>query len=153
MSTVTCPTCRRRPSERNASLAQELEDSTRHESFSQGPPLYCPDPIHDLADAAPERIAELEKEVADRKEDYERACGTVAKMHNAATGEVCAPTHGVVEDVAALRAQRDELLKALRFIIAVDLPPTPLVPAELTYTGYRLASAAIANAEKTEVKP
>lgn len=39
------------------------------------------------------------------REDYERACKTVAEMHAAAVGEIRGPTVGTVEDVAAVRAE------------------------------------------------
>ena len=42
MKNNTCPTCRRRPSERH------------HRPDMRPPSPSCPDPIHDLADAAPE---------------------------------------------------------------------------------------------------
>jgi vacuolar-type H+-ATPase subunit I/STV1 len=43
------------------------------------------------------------------KEDYQRACRTVASMHLAAMGEVVGPNRGVVEDIADLKAERDRL--------------------------------------------
>jgi hypothetical protein len=53
-------------------------------------------------------------ELAAAKEDYIRACQTVAEMHAAAVGEVRGPRIGVVEDVVAIREQRDRLLAAVR---------------------------------------
>lgn len=52
----------------------------------------------------------LKADNARLKEDYERACKTVAEMHAAAVGEIRGPIKGVVEDVAALRSA----LKVLR---------------------------------------
>ena len=49
-------------------------------------------------------------EIAALKADYLRACQTIAAMHEAATGRTGeAPWLGVVEDVAALKAERDAL--------------------------------------------
>lgn len=45
----------------------------------------------------------------DMRHDYERACQTIAEMHAAAVGEVTGPKRGVVEDVADVRKERDEL--------------------------------------------
>jgi hypothetical protein len=43
---------------------------------------------------------------ADRhQDDYERACKTIARMHEAAVGEIRGPDVGVVEDVAEIRAR------------------------------------------------
>lgn len=64
---------------------------------------------HDL------RVCTLDRDRAaaerDRyKDEYLRACQTIARMHEAATGRVGeAPARGVVEDVADLRAERDRL--------------------------------------------
>ena len=49
---MNCPTCGRRPSERNAYAPQVPGPGT-------AAPYSCPDPIHDLADAAPEMLALL----------------------------------------------------------------------------------------------
>ena len=56
-------------------------------------------------------------EIAALKADYLRACQTIAAMHEAATGRTGeAPWLGVVEDVAALKAERDALREdALRY--------------------------------------
>jgi len=48
------------------------------------------------------RIAELEAE-------RDQACKLVAEMHAAATGYIQGPKRGVVEDVADLAAERDQL--------------------------------------------
>jgi hypothetical protein len=48
------------------------------------------------------RLCEL-KEYKMMKHNYEHACEVIANMHKAATGKVCGPRKGVVEDVAALR--------------------------------------------------
>lgn len=59
---------------------------------------------------APETIA-LQLELESAKEAYLNACKLVADMHAAAVGEVTGPRLGVVEDVAALKAERDEAMK------------------------------------------
>ena len=54
--------------------------------------------------------AEAEAEVERLKEDYHNACKTVVQVHAAATGRPGeGPFLGVVEDVAAVRAERDAL--------------------------------------------
>ena len=40
---------------------------------------------------------------------HDAACMLVAKMHEAAVGKVVGPHHGVVEDVAYVRKERDQL--------------------------------------------
>jgi hypothetical protein len=47
----------------------------------------------------------LRAEVERLRGNYEGACQTIARMHEAAMGEVCGPNRGVVEDVADLRAE------------------------------------------------
>lgn len=59
---------------------------------------------------APE-VAALKAELERTKNDYQRACGLVADMHAAAVGEMTGPRLGVVEDVAALKAERDAAIK------------------------------------------
>lgn len=56
----------------------------------------------------PEDVTALLYEV---KADRDRACRLVAEMHAAAVGEVTGPKVGVVEDVAAIRAELDRLRK------------------------------------------
>lgn len=53
-------------------------------------------------------------QVEQAKDDYVRACRTVALMHEAAMGKVCGPEKGVVQDVAALRERMEKLMKALQ---------------------------------------
>lgn len=60
---------------------------------------------HTLTD----RIAELDT-------GYGKACKLVADMHLAAVGEVKGPNRGVVEDIADLRAERDELAAQLEAV-------------------------------------
>jgi hypothetical protein len=48
-----------------------------------------------------------DRELAQAERD--EACGLVARMHEAAMGEVCGPKRGVVEDIADLGAERDAL--------------------------------------------
>lgn len=64
-------------------------------------------------------IAEHEREieqriaagVAEMRANYDQACQTIALMHAAATGrEGEAPEHGVIEDVRAVRQQRDDAI-------------------------------------------
>jgi len=43
------------------------------------------------------------------RDEYERACGLVAQMHEAAVGAVEGPRRGVVEDVADLKSNYDRL--------------------------------------------
>lgn len=70
-------------------------------------PATAPEPAwHD----APE-VAALKAELERTKNDYQRACGLVADMHAAAVGEMTGPRLGVVEDVAALKAERDAAMK------------------------------------------
>ena len=56
-------------------------------------------------------VLDLARRYRDRREDYEHACELVARKHAAAVGEVCGPIKGVIEDVAAVKAERDALLK------------------------------------------
>ena len=49
-------------------------------------------------------IKELEGDVARYKDDYEKACETIAQMHAAAVGEITGPNRGVVEDVEDMRS-------------------------------------------------
>jgi hypothetical protein len=76
----------------------------------------------------------------ERKEDYERACGLVASMHQAAVGEICGPRRGVIEDIADLKAERDALLAenralldwvALPWVHIWDAPPLPDTPTTI----------------------
>ena len=59
------------------------------------------------------RIKKLNETHGDRvkqlREEYESACGLVAKMHEAAVGAVEGPRRGVVEDVADLKSNYDRL--------------------------------------------
>ena len=55
-----------------------------------------------------DREIELRAENARLKDDYQNACKTVAEMHAAAVGQIVGPNRGVVEDVADLRAERDD---------------------------------------------
>lgn len=48
-------------------------------------------------------------EARQKREDCEKACELVAKMHAAAMGRICGPARGVVEDVEDLRKERDAL--------------------------------------------
>lgn len=57
-----------------------------------------------LAMVIQENTARAEEAERWRK-DYFGACGLVAKMHEAAVGEITGPVRGVVEDVADVRAE------------------------------------------------
>lgn len=70
------------------------------------------DEAHEALAAELRRLAEVEAERDALKADYERACKLVADMHMAAMGGVVGPVLGVVEDVAALKAEL-ERIKAL----------------------------------------
>jgi hypothetical protein len=75
-------------------------------------PLYTHPPRREQDDA---EIAKLRAEVERLQQDYGRACKLVADMHAAATGRPGeGPRHGVVEDVAAVRAEVERLREALR---------------------------------------
>ncbi len=69
-----------------------------------------------------------ESQLADMKENYERACGTVAKMHAAAMGEVTGPKRGVVEDVADMKERADawrQKYEALALQQPLSTTPSP----------------------------
>lgn len=50
-----------------------------------------------------EELEEARRELAEMRSNYENACVTIAKMHEAAVGEVRGPIYGVVKDVSTLR--------------------------------------------------
>ena len=52
---------------------------------------------------------QLEAERDQLKEDYQRTCHLVAQMHMAAMNGVIGPKRGVIEDIADLREERDQL--------------------------------------------
>lgn len=54
-------------------------------------------------DMTRKELEELRREAEELGNKYEKACETVAKMHEAAVGSVRGPIHGVVEDVANVR--------------------------------------------------
>lgn len=63
-----------------------------------------------LIEALQLAVIELHAEVERLKEDYRHACATVAQMHAAATGRPGeGPRLGVIEDAAAVCAERDAL--------------------------------------------
>lgn len=90
---MTCPTCGRRPSERIGVVVEEQGDD---EVFLGSD--ACPDPCHDAADEAPERIAELE-------ENWSHVCGYLGLIEEEPSVE------DVEQAISVLRAQRDELEK------------------------------------------
>lgn len=65
-------------------------------------------------------VETLEQKIADKNDAYRAACAVVAKMHEAAIGEVTGPKLGVVEDVAELRQQlaeaQDDVLEQARIV-------------------------------------
>lgn len=61
-----------------------------------------------------EALLAVEAERDKLRADYEQACKLVADMHMAAMGQRIGPVLGVVEDVAALRAQREADRAAMR---------------------------------------
>lgn len=63
---------------------------------------------HNHYPAALDEIERLRAELNTARNELENACALVAKMHEAAVGEVRGPIDGVVEDVKNLRAQLDE---------------------------------------------
>ena len=65
--------------------------------------------ITDNERALTAQVAELTADLRDMRDYYMRACKVVSDMHMAATGGVVGPVLGVIEDVAALRAERDSL--------------------------------------------
>ena len=105
--------------------------------------LAKPSTAHAQHDA-PETIA-LQLELESAKEDYLNACKLVADMHAAAVGEVTGPRLGVVEDVAAIKTERDELLALLIYASSAIKSEYP----ESQWSEYRVfeMEAAIAKAE------
>ena len=96
-----CQTCGRRPSERKG-----YEAIVENDGYVRTPPRYavtgrCQDPIHDLADLAPEMQAEAERL---------REAGTVLSDAN------------TKKDlrISSLEAQRDELADALETLLDLD---------------------------------
>ncbi|MFZ3556447.1 MULTISPECIES: hypothetical protein [unclassified Streptomyces] len=63
-------------------------------------------PLDELNSDQYDALCEQADDAARHKDDYLRACATIAAMHEAATGRTGeAPTRGVVEDVADVRAR------------------------------------------------
>src|SRR5690606_13162555 len=69
-----------------------------------------------------ERAENAERELKEKTTDYERACQTIALMHDAATEKGQGPIRGVVEDIEDLRKERDQL----RGELARQSAPRPL---------------------------
>lgn len=63
-----------------------------------------------------QRADAAEAEVLRLKEAHLGACSLVAKMHEAAVGEIRCPDIGPVEDIAALRVRADAATAALERI-------------------------------------
>ena len=70
------------------------------------------DPTDELKAAAELRRLQAENEAL--RAEYQSACGVVARMHLAATGQTIGPKRGVVEDVEDLRAEVEELRSRLQ---------------------------------------
>jgi chromosome segregation ATPase len=75
-----------------------------------------------------EQFKQAERERDEAKHNYEEACQTIAKMHEAAMGSVCGPVRGVVEDVADVRAalaearaEVERLTKLFAFEVALEI--------------------------------
>lgn len=69
-------------------------------------------------------LAETSSDVAERKlnqlrRDYESACQTIAKMHEAAVGEVTGPKRGVIEDVEDLRLLSEKQKEQIDLLTSV----------------------------------
>lgn len=84
--------------------------------FKKGCPIH--DPALKVANytdyaALQQRVKELEADYSELKKSYIGACETVAKMHEAALGKVTGPSVGVVEDVAALRAENERMTEEI----------------------------------------
>lgn len=58
-------------------------------------------------------VETLEQKIAEKNDAYRAACAVVAKMHEAAIGEVVGPVLGVVEVVANVREQLIEAQKQI----------------------------------------
>ena len=61
----------------------------------------------DYTHSLEKKCARLVRENDQLREDHGHACEMIAKIHEAAMGEVCGPVRGVIEDVEDLRADRD----------------------------------------------
>ncbi len=59
-------------------------------------------------------LRRLQAENEALRAEYQSACGVVARMHLAATGQTIGPKRGVVEDVEDLRAEVEELRSRLQ---------------------------------------
>jgi len=64
----------------------------------------------------------VDRDVVVPRAEYDSACEQIAAMHAAAAGEVRGPIRGVVEDIADLRAERDELRRIVDGLSREDEP-------------------------------
>ncbi len=80
------------------------DDGTFRRGVSEKSKLVIAEQLEKCTPPSPVEPAEGEY-----KADYKNACELVAAMHHAAMGVCCAPKLGVVEDVVALREERDAL--------------------------------------------
>lgn len=93
-----------------------LERAESAERAKYGTPCKCESWIETCGAAEAARdvleiqLKEVREELKQAKESYDRACQTIAKMHEAAMGEVRGPNRGVVEDVQDLKSALDEAL-------------------------------------------
>jgi hypothetical protein len=67
------------------------------------------DRIGVLDDTLTKAIAEKDAEISRLKNHYDEACVLVSRMHSAAMGGMCAPVVSVVDDIAEVRAQLDQI--------------------------------------------
>lgn len=67
------------------------------------------DRIGVLDDTLAKAIAEKDAEISRLKNHYDEACVLVSRMHSAAMGGMCAPVVSVVDDIAEVRAQLDQI--------------------------------------------
>ena len=77
-------------------------------------PSHTNIPIGKLAQQAATELRRQHDEIEQLKAERDNACKLVVEMHNAATGSTEGPRHGVVEDIAKLKAERDALLGILK---------------------------------------
>ena len=94
-------------------IVERLQKERRPTAWTRGVDLDYPtawEP-HPLCQEAAAEITRLRAEIENVANEYADACHLVAQMHHAATGYTQGPKLGVVEDVAALRAEAEALRK------------------------------------------
>ena len=70
--------------------------------------IYAGNPRSCRCDPKADRIKELEAEVERLKEQYESAAESVARMHEAAVGEIRGPSISVLDDIKAVRERAEK---------------------------------------------